>query len=125
MKIINKEHPQWIAYWNSSIEFITPTPQINKHWAEMEDVLLEWPDYKCAWLFIDAQGGQYIVAKEDGLYKTWEMGSHGGDSASFETLEDAAAATFADWFPECSKGDWDDNGDYIVDGLWMIKEVQA
>ena len=122
-KIINKEHPQWIAYWNSPIEFIKPTPEINKHWFEIEDVLLEWPDYKCAWLFFDAQGGQYVVAKENGRYGTLISGGHGGEPVSFDALEQAAAITFAEWFPECNDGYWSPNADeYIVDGQWLIRE---
>jgi len=124
--IINKDHPQWIAYWNGAIEFITPTSEINKCWAEMQDVLLEWPDYKCAWLFIDAQGGQYIVAKEHGRYGTHVQGPHCAEAESFDTLEDAAGATFADWFPEGSKGEWNDAGDEIIaDGQWLIREVRS
>ena len=123
MKIVNKEHPQWIAYWNSPIEFIKPTPELNKHWLEIEEVLLEWPDYKCAWLFIDAQGSEYIVAKENGRYGTHIIGWHCGDVGMYDTLEEAAQATFADWFPEDAVGQWNDAGnEYTTDGQWLIKQ---
>ena len=124
-KIINKEHPQWVTYWNSPIEFITPTEEINSFWFEIEDALLDWPAYKCAWLFFDAQDGQYVIAKEDCRYGTHISGGHGGEPESFDSLEEAAEATFASWFPEGRVGEYnDDCTEFTVDGQWLIREVQ-
>ena len=125
-KIINKQHAQWITYWTSPIQFTTVTPQVNEFWFEIEDVLQEWPNYQCAWLLIDKQGGQYVIAKEsNGRFGTYISGGHGGEPMSFDTLEDAATITFAEWFPEGSKGEWnDDINEYCVDGEWLIREVQ-
>ena len=125
-KIINKAHPQWLFYWASPIEFITPTPEVNSHWFEIEDMLQEWPEYKCAWLFFDKQGGQYVIAKENCRYGTYISGGLGGEPFSFDSLEEAAEATLISWFPEAHLGEWNDAEDeFIVDGEWLIRKAQS
>ena len=123
-QIINKKHPAWIAYWASRDTFINLASAIESGYpAWLEGTFEEWENDPIT-IFKESHGDDAYYAipnTKDGF-----VSIDFDDYVLFSNLEDAAEYAYCVYYTECMD-DWEFNEDetqIIVDGQWLIKEVQ-